>query len=39
MVITFNMRKTNVSLEKKYTAEEITEAECLKLISEKKKKI
>ena len=30
--------KTN-ALEKKYTAQEITEAECLKLISEKKKNI
>lgn len=30
--------KTNVALGKKYTAQEITEAECLKLISEKKKK-
>ena len=30
--------KTNVALGKKYTAEEITEAECLKLIADKAKK-
>ena len=30
--------KTNVSLPKKYSLEEITETECLKLINAKKKK-